>query len=181
MVIGRGDNGETDLLGGVRVHKSHPRIECLGELDELSSFIGYSIALSRTRYPDITNILLRIQYDLFRIGSEIASIDKINLSVKSINEEDINNLEKLIISYQGELTELKQFVYPGGSLLGASIHIARAVARRAERRLVALHLKEQINPHIIKYLNRLSTLLFVLARYINKLEDVKEQLWSKKQ
>ncbi|MEM2549521.1 MAG: cob(I)yrinic acid a,c-diamide adenosyltransferase [Nitrososphaerota archaeon] len=181
MVTGRGDNGETDLLGGVRVHKSHPRIECLGELDELSSFIGYSISLSRSRYPEITNILFRIQNDLFRIGTEIASMDKINLSVTPVNEEDINNLEKLIMNYQGELTELKQFVYPGGSLLGASIHIARAVARRTERRLVALKLKEQINPLIIKYLNRLSTLLFVLARYINKLEEVQENLWSRKQ
>lgn len=180
MNTGRGDDGETDLLGGVRVHKSHPRIECLGELDELSSFIGYSIALSKSRYPEITNILLKVQHDLFRIGSEIASIDKKHLAYKPVNGEDIDNLEKLINSYQGELSQLKHFIHPGGSLLGASIHIARAVARRTERRIVDLHLKEQINPFIIKYLNRLSTLLFVLARYINKLEEAHEQPWPSK-
>ncbi len=178
MNIGRGDDGETDLLGGVRVHKSHPRIECIGEIDELSSFIGFSIALSITRYPEVTKILSDIQEALFKIGAELAAVDKKNQRAKQLVNEDIENLDNLINLYKGELTELRHFVYPGGSPLGASLHIARAIARRAERRLVDLNMKEGINPLIIKYLNRLSTLLFIMARYVNKLDGVQERQWA---
>ncbi len=177
MSVGRGDDGETDLLGGLRVHKSHPRIECIGEIDELSSFIGYSIALSSTRYPEITKTLSEIQRALFKIGAELSSVDKKQVGKKRLVEEDVKSLELLIDKYGGELAEVRHFVYPGGSLLGASLHIARAVARRAERRAVSLKMREEINPLIIKYLNRLSTLLFVLARYVNKMDGFQERQW----
>jgi len=178
MSVGRGDDGDTDLLGGKRVNKSHPRIECIGEIDELSSFIGYSIALSAPRYPEITKILSDVQQALFKIGAELAAVDKSHLLKKQLVNEDIETLDRLIDIYKGGLTEIRHFVYPGGSLLGASLHIARAVARRAERRAVDLNMKEGINPLIIKYLNRLSTLLFILARYVNKLDGVQERQWT---
>jgi len=177
MSFGRGDDGETDLLGGLRVHKSHPRVECIGEIDELSSFIGYSIALSNTRYPEIAKTLSEIQRALFKIGAELAAMDKKQVGEKRLVEEDVKSLESLIDKYGGELAEVRHFVYPGGSLLGASLHIARAVARRAERRAVGLKMREEISPLIIKYLNRLSTLLFVLARYVNKMDGAQERQW----
>ncbi len=178
MGFGRGDDGETDLLGNVRLLKSHPRIECIGEIDELSSIIGYCISLLKSRYSEIAEILMNIQHDLFKIGTELATINEKHLPISPIEDIDVLKLEKLVMDFQSELPELRHFIYPGGSIFGASLHFARAIARRAERRVVNLSTIEHINPAIIKYLNRLSTLLFVIARFINKMENCKESEWT---
>jgi len=176
-LYGRGDRGETDLFGGGRVPKNHPRVECYGELDELSSIIGLCRSLLKKRHRDLDEILRGVQEALFRIGAELASADRSRLTIELASENDVEALDKLIEEFEARLPPLKHFIYPGGSLTGSMLHVARAVCRRAERSAVALSLTEQVNPYILSYLNRLSTLLFILARHVNLSEGVGEEIW----
>lgn len=174
---GRGDGGETDLFGGWRVLKSDLRVECYGEIDELSSVIGVCRALLGERHKDIDQLLRSIQEALFRIGAELASKEPKELGLELVGEKDLALLDSHVEKIETSLPQLRHFIYPGGALAGATLHLARAVARRVERRVVALSRRENVNPMILTYLNRLSTLLYHLARYINAQEGVSEDIW----
>lgn len=174
---GSGDEGETSLFGGWRVSKSDPRVECYGEVDELSSVIGLCRALLGGRHRNVDQLLQSIQEALFRIAAELASKDPSKLGLELVGEKDVALLEEHVERLEAQLPRLRHFIYPGGSLPGSMLHIARAVARRVERRVAALSGQETINPAILKYLNRLSTLLFHLARYVNAAEGFSEDIW----
>ncbi|GBC71860.1 Cob(I)yrinic acid a,c-diamide adenosyltransferase [Candidatus Calditenuaceae archaeon HR02] len=174
---GLGDSGETSLFGGRRVSKSDLRVECYGEVDELSSIIGLCRAVLCEKHPEINKLLLDVQTALFRIAAELASEDPGKLGLELIGERDVAVLDEHVERIESRLPQLRHFIYPGGSLPASMLHVARAVARRAERRAVSLNSRESINPNILSYLNRLSTLLFSLARYVNVVEGVSEDIW----
>jgi len=156
-------------MGG-RVSKGDPRIAAIGDVDELNSAIG--LALSFQKEKDIINILENVQDKLFTLGAELAVTKKIKPRAK-INSNDIEELEIIIDSF--DIGEIHKFILPNGTGASASLHLARAIARRAERTLVVLSKKEKLNQQAIIYLNRLSSLLFVLAIYINRKEGGKEK------
>lgn len=161
-----GDKGETSLLGGTRSPKSHPRIDALGTLDELNSAIGVAVAfLSEKKHASLKKKLINIQKDLIKISSVLASpaFQKVEGLDKRVAE-----FEKLIDSLSSQMPPLKSFILPGGGKSGALLHLSRAIARRAERKAVTLFDKEGIDNNILIYLNRLSDLLFTMARVANQ-------------
>lgn len=172
-----GDRGETGLFGGARVKKSHRRVDAYGEIDELNSVIG----LARTERfdDDVDALLVRIQSVLFDIGAELATApdkaDKL-LSVP-VGDEEIHLLERAIDRADEELEPLRTFVLPGGSRAAAHLHLARCVCRRAERRVVALAAEEPVRDEVIRYVNRLSDLLFTWARLANHRAGVEDVPW----
>ncbi|TAL63364.1 MAG: cob(I)yrinic acid a,c-diamide adenosyltransferase [Bacteroidetes bacterium] len=173
----KGDKGETGLLGGTRVKKSHIRIESYGTVDELNSWIG----LIRDQNIDkhSKEILIHIQDRLFTIGSHLASDPaKSKAKIPDIKEEDITILEKEIDKMNESLPEMRSFVLPGGHTIASYCHIARCVCRRAERCSVRLASEEKVDDSIIKYLNRLSDYLFVLSRKLTKDLKAKEVPWK---
>ncbi|MCS6788674.1 MAG: cob(I)yrinic acid a,c-diamide adenosyltransferase [Aigarchaeota archaeon] len=178
QIYGTGDDGSTWLLEGKRVRKHNLRIDCLGEVDELNSVIGVCRAVLRDGHADIDELLKGVQSVLFRIGAEIAAEDPKSLGVDVVTEDDVKSLEMTLDQYIRSLEPLRHFIYPSGSLAGSMLHFARAVARRAERHVVMLSDKEKVNPQVIRYLNRLSTLLFYLARFVNEREGRREDVWS---
>jgi len=162
-----GDNGETGLLGGERVSKSSPRLEAYGTIDELNSVIG--VALSESSVPkEILEHLKEVQRLLFRMGTDLATPLEINAKIERMNKKDIDQIESWITELEQALPLLKKFILPSGSRLGALLHQARTVCRRAERRAVALAETEKINTHVQIYLNRLSDYLFLAAREANR-------------
>ena len=168
-----GDDGTTVRIGGKRVPKDSLPIEAGGSLDELNALLGVvrSYAL-----PDrVDRILQRVQDHLFTIGAELATPEGTAPKSQEIGEEEIHGLESEIDSLQEGLQPLTQFILPGGAGAGAALHLARAVARRAERKCVSLSHVEKINPRILRYLNRLSDLCFVLARYVNQQHSAPER------
>ncbi len=175
-----GDRGETALFGGDRVPKDHPRVEAYGSVDELNSVLG--VALSFIRQRRVAAALQSIQNELLNIGSELAAESGLGAkrSRASIDPQGrIANLERLIDEYDAKLPPLRTFILPSGSQAGALLHLARSVCRRAERAVVRLSHQEDVNPQLIVYLNRLSDLLFVLARYVNKAARRPETPWRK--
>ena len=161
-----GDKGKTSLIGGTKVIKSHPRIEAYGTIDELNSFIGLS--LDHISSFLIDNVLAEVQDRLFTIGSALAcDPDKeTKLKIPDLHEEDITLLEKEMDKMNEVLPPMKSFILPGGHVAVSALHVARTVCRRAERLCVGMQEKDdEIDPLIIKYLNRLSDYLFVLARF----------------
>ncbi|WPP50655.1 cob(I)yrinic acid a,c-diamide adenosyltransferase [Catalinimonas niigatensis] len=172
-----GDQGNTSLIGGIRVPKSHDRVEAYGTVDELNSFIGIvrDMSVNETRQ----SIFQHIQETLFVMGSLLAADPGKKPSyLPDLQEEDILQLEQAIDQMQDELPEMKHFILPGGHPDVSNCHLARAVCRRAERTVVRLHEKEEVDANIIVYLNRLSDYLFVLARYIGKEHQVAEIPWK---
>src|SRR5262245_13283671 len=167
-----GDGGETSLVGGVRVSKADPRVEAYGEVDELNSVIG--LARSRLSDSELDPVLARIQNDLFTVGGDLASPP--GVEVPRVAESFVKQLKELSDKYLGDLEPLKEFVLPGGSEAGAALHVARTVARRAERRVVALSRIEDVTSEVVIYLNRLSDLLFILARLVNHRSGVSEKM-----
>lgn len=167
-----GDGGETSLVGGQRVSKASLRVEAYGDVDELNSYIGMARAFLKDLEMD--EALGLIQNDLFTLGADLAS--PADIEVPRISNEFIATLEELSDRYLGELEPLKEFILPGGCEAGAALHLARTVARRSERRVVALAGVEEINPQTVVYLNRLSDLLFILARLVNKRAGVPEKM-----
>jgi cob(I)alamin adenosyltransferase len=159
-----GDEGLTSLIGGARVSKASVKVDAYGDVDELNALLG--IARSFTEDPGIDDVLKTIQNDLFIIGAELASPP--DLEVPRISEDRILNLESTIDKYLLDLEPLKEFILPGGSGAGAYLHFARTVARRAERKVVKLTEEEEVPKNVLIYLNRLSDLLFVMARIENK-------------
>lgn len=176
-----GDKGQTSLIGGTRVSKNHLRIECYGTADELNSWIG--LIRDQQIPAQSASVLPEIQDRLFTIGSMLASdpgksTQKMQAKIPDIKEEDILLLEKEIDIMQGLLPELKSFILPGGHAAASYCHIARCICRRAERLVVALSNESQVDEIIIRYLNRLSDFLFVLARFISKHFNTPETTWK---
>jgi len=174
---GTGDDGSTWLLEGKRVRKYHPRVVACGEVDELNSVLGVCRSILRERHPDLDEELRRVQEALFRMGAELASEEPAKLGIRRIDADDVASLERALERLGSEVEELRHFVYPSGTLAGSMLHLARAVARRAERSVVFLSDQEGLNPEIIRYLNRLSTLLFQMARAVNAREGSSEDRW----
>ena len=173
---GRGDRGETTLRSGLRVWKDDWRLEACGTIDELSSIIG--VARSVMGEDDVSKILLEIQGHLFLIGAEISSLKDEDHNWE-IGEEHLKFLEENVERYESRLPRLGGFIYPGGSVASSILHLARAVARRAERRLISLSRRFAVNPITMAYLNRLSTLLYILARHLNYRDGVEEIVWRR--
>lgn len=178
-----GDKGETSLFGGSRISKKSLRINAIGEIDELNAFIGLLVQkVNSPKLKEIKVMLLDIQNKLFVIGADMATPYFVNKSLKILRIEaiQISTLEKLIDKFESELDPIRNFILPGGSELGAMLHQARAVCRRAERSVVYASEEEEINPCVVMYLNRLSDLLFVSARYVNKKLGEEEIPWISK-
>lgn len=178
-----GDKGETSLYGGTRVSKASARVESYGTIDELNSFIGF--AKAELTDEGILHQLKKIQFDLFTVGSESATpTDKLTLANgKSrlslmISETEIEELEQWMDEFEAALEPLQYFILPGGGKGATSLHICRTVCRRAERSLVFLNEHEEVRPELIKYLNRLSDYLFLLARYVSKIQGEPEEYWN---
>lgn len=171
-----GDRGETSLFGGGRLPKDALRIETYGTVDELNSALGIARAWRPQKELDL--VLARIQNELFTLGADLATPeDKLSGNVQRIRQDHITALEQFIDSVDGRLKPLSSFVLPGGSHVAAQLHLARTICRRAERLVVKLSREEKIGPSCLVYLNRLSDLLFVLARFANQLDRIEETLW----
>lgn len=175
-----GDGGETGLYGGQRVTKDHPRVCAYGDVDELNAFLGFCLAEGLP--PAMEPLLLRLQAELFTLGADLATPDDAPAGAAAkaprVNEGMAAALEPEIDRWEADLPPLRQFILPGGDAAAARLHVARAVCRRAERSVVTLIGLEDVNPEIVVYLNRLSDLLFVLARAANRLASVEETPWS---
>jgi cob(I)alamin adenosyltransferase len=178
-----GDKGETSLYGGTRVSKAAARVESYGTLDELNALIG--LAKSEISDEKVLSQLQKIQFDLFTVGSEAATpTDKMLLANGKnrldlmISEKEITELELWMDDFDAELEPLRFFILPSGGKAAATVHVCRTVCRRAERAMVFLNETEEVRPELIKYLNRLSDYLFILARYISKISGEKEDYWN---
>ena len=161
-----GDKGETSLVSGERVSKSSLRVESYGDIDELNSVIG--MAISHTRNEVLKDFLKKIQNDLFIFGGDLATPKSFKGEIPRINEQMIERIEELIDKFHLEVGDLKEFILPSGVEGSPFLHLARTVCRRAERKVVKLSENEEINQLGINYLNRLSDLLFMMARVENK-------------
>lgn len=174
-----GDAGHTGLFGGGRVDKDHPRVEAYGDVDELNAFIG--LARSIEMMPRIDEVLVPIQRDLFSIGALLATPDhdkmREQLQKARIDDERIAELERAIDDCERELEPLRSFIVPGGTPKSSALHVARTACRRAERRVVALNREVGLPEVAIIYLNRLSDLLFMLARVANHRAGAGEVTW----
>lgn len=173
-----GDDGTTALGGGQRVPKDALRIEAYGTVDELNSAIGVALALGL--HAKIDKPLRAIQNDLFHLGSDLCVLesDKAKRPVPVIEARHVTAMEELMDELTGDLPPLENFILPGGSPGAAALHVARTVCRRAERRIVTLAKKERIGPFAIRYLNRLSDTLFVMARFENRKRKIADPIWD---
>lgn len=167
-----GDKGKTHLYQGKVISKGSLRIEAIGSVDELNSVLG--VALSELKEKKLKQELIEIQNDLFEIGGVLANPSS---KVQKLDSR-VQNFEKTIDRFEKDLPPLSNFILPGGGRTGSLLHLARTVSRRAERRIVALNEKDLVQNEIIIYMNRLSDLLFMLARYINSIEKKKEIPWK---
>ncbi|PIN74633.1 ATP:cob(I)alamin adenosyltransferase [Candidatus Woesearchaeota archaeon CG10_big_fil_rev_8_21_14_0_10_37_12] len=164
-----GDKGETSLLGGTRVSKYDIRIEAYGTVDELNAAIG--VALCYVESPGVKDTLYQIQHDLFTIGAELAALATQISKTPKITEKHLNNVEQAIERVESMLPKQTEFILPKGTKGATQLHLARTICRRAERKVVACKEHYAINPDIVKYLNRLSDLLFLFARKENQGKD----------
>jgi cob(I)alamin adenosyltransferase len=171
-----GDDGSTGIIGGKRVSKSNQRIVAYGVVDELNSSIG--IILSSKLDNDIHDILEKIQNDLFVVGADLANPD-LNESSNRITQDMVKFLETQIDKFESELTPIAYFILPGGDIISSQVHLSRSISRRAETHIVQLSENEAINKMCQIYINRLSDLLFVIARVINKRKMHKDIAWKK--
>jgi len=203
-----GDRGETGLVGGRRVPKDDLRIAAYGDIDELNAILGQCRAINGGRVLDggvgagkgraadrdwsakLEKMLRRLQHELFDLGADLATPLDSKVPVPRVQKKQVTNLEKWIDAIAEEVAPLKCFILPGGCELAAQLHVARTVCRRAERAIVALGRRreaeragagghEEIGENVVKYVNRLSDLLFMMARLANKIEGVGEEKWGK--
>jgi len=172
-----GDEGQTGLLGGDRVGKDSARIEAIGSFDELNAYMG--ICVIAMEDEALRAKLLRIQNQIFDIGSELACPPDGKFDIQSVDTEDILVLESEIDEMDAELPPLKAFILPGGTSTSAHLHFLRAICRRTERTLLALHRINPVRNELIMYVNRLSDWMFCLSRLVNQRSGVEEQKWSK--
>jgi len=189
IYTGTGDKGETGLIGGKRIPKGDSRIIAYGSVDELNSHIGLVLSILRLKdkdlFEDIINFLIGVQNDLFVIGSDLAdpkypSENEIQDQRKTprVEKNMISHLEGTIDRFEMKLDPINFFILPGGSIESSLLQISRSVTRRTETAIAILSKNEHINPHIIVYLNRLSDLLFVCGRLVNKRLGVKDIAWN---
>jgi len=173
-----GDDGTTGLFGGKRVSKDSQRVECYGTVDELNSVLG--LANTEVTNLELKKIILNIQNKLFTLGGELATDpEKASENLIKIELSDISYLEKEIDKFDNKVEPLKQFILPGGTKGSAMLHFSRSVCRRAERLVTSLSKNEKVSNLVLVYLNRLSDLLFVLARYENNINHVDDIPWQK--
>jgi cob(I)alamin adenosyltransferase len=171
-----GDDGSTGLLGPDRVSKHAPRVEAYGTVDELNAVLGRARATAPGHPLDPE--LARIQAELFQCGAELATPDPAALArLTRLADDAVSALESAIDRLEADLAPLTSFVLPGGAPLAAELHVARTVCRRAERRVVALAAVEPLEPRLVRYLNRLADLLFVMARWSNRHAGVEDVAW----
>ena len=171
-----GDDGKTSLFDNSRVWKSHERIVSYGAIDELNSAVG--IAISMDLDHQLKEILVRIQNELFTVGSDLANPNMSDTKIRTTENMTLS-LENDIDTFESELSELTNFILPGGTLMSSILHLSRTITRRAETHVIALSQKEEINKIAIVYLNRLSDLLFVLARVLNKRKNIDDIVWKR--
>lgn len=172
-----GDAGETSLFGAERLSKADPRVDAYGDVDELNAWVGFVRAMHAD--PDIDAVLVAIQRDLFAVGSQVADPgEKLpgRITKAFLSDADVARLEQLIDRFETELPPLTRFILSGGSPAGAAAHVCRTICRRAERRIVGL--LPAVDAVIVRYINRLSDLLFVLARVINHRAGIRDVEWS---
>jgi cob(I)alamin adenosyltransferase len=173
-----GDEGDTGLFGGGRVPKDHPRVAAYGDVDELNSALGLVRA---TLPPLFDELLASVQRDLFAMGGQLATPDPERvtraLEKAALSEDRVGELERAIDTADVELAPLKAFVLPGGTPKAATLHVARTVCRRAERSVVRLAREAEVHPDFVVYLNRLSDLLFTLARLANHRAGIPDEAW----
>jgi cob(I)alamin adenosyltransferase len=181
-----GDGGETALVGGKRVPKDSLRIEAYGTIDELNSVTGLARVFNEESldageaHRFLDEVLCRIQDELFDLGSELATPpESFRQGMYRAGDEEVSRLEEWIDHCQKDLEPLRSFILPGGGRIGAHLHQCRTVCRRAERNIVRLSRAEQVNPAVIRYVNRLSDLFFVLSRWIAKQTGEQEYLWQR--
>jgi len=166
-----GDDGSTGLSDGARIAKDHPRVEAIGAVDELNSAIG--IVIAHALPTSLAAMLTGIQHTLFDLGGELSMP-----GTACVTEEAVTRLEQWLDTLNAELSPLKEFILPGGSPAAAACHLARAICRRAERRLHTLSQRQPVNPAAVAYLNRLSDLLFVMARELNRAAGQPDVYWQ---
>jgi cob(I)alamin adenosyltransferase len=169
-----GDKGTTGLADGRRVEKYHPRIEALGDIDELNSSLGLLIADLAPEDP-LLSVLATLQHDLFDLGGELAMVDT---EFRVLDSAAVSTLEQALDDLNGDLPALREFILPGGNRPSALCQQSRSLCRRAERRLVELARSEAVNPHALGYINRLSDLLFVCARVLARRDGGQEVYWQ---
>jgi len=184
----QGDLGETALAGGQRVPKDGPRIEAYGTVDELNSFVGVTrataveMAAAEPRFATLAATLLRVQHELFNLGSILATLpEDVHPKQARITETEVERLETEMDRMNEELPPLRSFVLPGGCRLNAELHICRTVCRRAERTVVALSRVENLPPETVRYLNRLNDAMFVWSRWASQVAHAPETLWEPNQ
>ena len=176
----RGDDGTTSLVSGTRVHKSDLRIDLYGDLDELNSFLGFCLSSLEPKEELLQAFLLNVQKELFVMGSNMAceEAEREKYKLPQLEETSIFEIEKMIDLLDGKLPKLTSFILPGGKELSARLHLCRTYTRKLERKLANFDKSiEQAPEFYIRYLNRLSDLFFVAARYVNFLDKVEETKW----
>ena len=166
-----GDDGSTGLAGNIRVSKDDVRVEAMGEVDELNSCLG--LLLTRPLPEPVNSLLVSVQHHLFDLGAELAMPEHAGMT-----EVKLRMLDEAAAHYNATLPPLKEFILPGGSHESALCHVCRTVCRRAERRLVSLALSDKISVLLVPYLNRLSDVLFILARVLNREAGAEEPYWK---
>lgn len=168
-----GDDGTTGLVGGTRISKSSMRIQAIGLVDEVGASLGVALTYLA---PDHADLLRHVQNDLFDLGADLATPDPLLAGALRISAHQVIWLEERQAALQARLHPLNSFLLPGGSQGAAYVHLARAMVRRAETHIVALHQSEPLNPHLLHYINRLSDFLFVLGRVLNN-DGKDDVLW----
>lgn len=178
----KGDDGSTGLFGGPRVTKNAAQVDTYGEVDHLNSVIGW--ARAQTLDPNIDQVLERVQHELFAMGAELASTHDMlakGIGIRLVDDTDTAELERAIDETDNQLEPLKSFILPGGSVGASALHLARTACRKVERKLVALHQHHPVRVELLRYINRLSDLLFVLARRTNQVQGVADVPWLGRQ
>jgi cob(I)alamin adenosyltransferase len=170
-----GDDGTTGLQGSLRLAKSSPRIIAYGTIDEVNASLG--IVLANNLDSDIEGVLTQIQNDLFIAGADLSNPDLLQTKNR-VTSSMISRIENTIDGFENELIPLTNFILPGGDIVASQVHFSRTIVRRSETCLISLMEKEKINENCVKYVNRLSDLLFVLGRVINKRKGKKENIWK---
>ncbi|MEE3139060.1 MAG: cob(I)yrinic acid a,c-diamide adenosyltransferase [Candidatus Neomarinimicrobiota bacterium] len=174
IITRNGDQGKTKLAQGDSVYKNELIINAIGDIDELNSVLG--VCISSCNDENIINEIQNIQNDLFNIGGEISLNDS---SKNLLKDDSLSFLDNRIKELNASLEPLEEFILPGGNSFSSNLHLARAIARRSERSIVDLYIKDLENNNIVKYLNRLSDYLFVLSRFYNKKNNIDENMWKK--
>lgn len=173
-----GDHGTTSLVGGTRVPKNDPRLEAYGTIDELNSYIGVVISSAGVP-PEVKETLTWVQNRLFNLGAYLATEPDSEWKPTTLTDADISRMELEIDRIDSMLPRHNRFILPGGHEAAARTHVARTIARRSERQMITLSQSAEVSPECMRFINRLSDYLFVVARYINVINDIQEIFWDK--